>query len=121
MGYNFASNNKKGSTLKWDISDLPKDAVAWYKLVDLVKNERIDCLTFYGFMIYDTKKGKCIALQTDKAEMVQIPNRYMDTFKELPKEAIDEMKDKGVEINNFSVSNYMEKDTVFFDFVNNED
>ena len=87
MGFNFAGNNKKGSTLKWDISELGKDEVTWYKL----------------------------------REMVQIPSRYIDTFKELPKEAIDEMKEKGVEINNFSISNFRGHDTVFFDFVNNED
>lgn len=121
MGYNFAGNNKKGSTLKWDISELGKDEVTWYKLLDMVKNDGIDCLPFYGFMIYDTKNGKCIALQTYKYEMVQIPSRYIDTFKELPKEAIDEMKEKGVEINNFSISNFHGHDTVFFDFVNNED
>ena len=121
MGYNFASNNKKGSTLKWDISKLGKDEVTWYKLREMVQNDGIDCLTFYGFMIYDTQNGKCIALQTDKTEMVQIPSRYIDTFKELPKEAIDEMKEKGVEINNFSISNFHNNDTVFFDFVNNED
>ena len=121
MGYNFASNNKKGSTLKWDISELGKDEVTWYKLRELVEKEGIDSLTFYGYMIYNTQSGKCIAVQTSKTELVQIPNRYMDTLKALPKEAIDEMKEKGVKINNFSLSTYMNKDTVFFDFVNNED
>ena len=45
MGYNFASNNKKGSTLKWDISELGKDEVTWYKLREMVQNDGIDCLT----------------------------------------------------------------------------
>lgn len=121
MGFNFAGNNKKGSTLKWDISELGKDEVTWYKLREMVQNDEVDGLIFYGFMIYDTQNGKCIALQTAKCEMVQIPSRYIDTFKELPKEAIDEMKEKGVEINNFSISNFRGHDTVFFDFVNNED
>ena len=125
MGFNFESMNKKGSTLKWDISKLKKDEVEWLKLTEMVKEavedyEDLDNITFYGFMIYKTKFGGAISIQTDKKEMVQIPNRYIEEFRKLPVEAIDEMFDKGITIHNFEIFEYNGKESVRFEFKNND-
>ena len=125
MGFNFESMNKKGSTLKWDISKLKKDEVEWLKLTEMVKeavedDEDLDDITFYGFMIYKTKFGEAISIQTDKKEMVQIPNRYIEEFRKLPVEAIDEMFDKGITIHKFEIFEYNGKESVRFEFKNND-
>jgi hypothetical protein len=122
MGYKFSNSNKKGSTLKWNISELDKDELEWEKLREMKKEDKkLKELTFYGFMIYKTKKGMCIALQTDPCTMVQIPSRYIDDMKAWPAEAIAEMIDVGVTITNIELVEYNGVETVKFDFVDNED
>lgn len=122
MGYKFSNSNKKGSTLKWNISELDKDELEWLKLREMKKEDKkLKELTFYGFMIYKTKKGMCIALQTDPETMVQIPSRYIEDLKQWPKEAIDEMIEIGVTITNIELVEYNGVETVKFDFVDNED
>ena len=122
MGYKFSNSNKKGSTLKWNISDLDKDELEWLKLREMKKEDKkLKELTFYGFMIYKTKKGMCIALQTDPETMVQIPSRYIDVLKAWPTEAIKEMIEVGVTITNIELVEYNGVETVKFDFVDNED
>jgi hypothetical protein len=122
MGYKFSNSNKKGSTLKWNISELDKDELEWEKLREMKKEDKkLKELTFYGFMIYKTKKGMCIALQTDPLTMVQIPSRYIDDLKAWPAEAIKEMIDVGVTITNIELVEYNGVETVKFDFVDNED
>lgn len=122
MGYKFSNSNKKGSTLKWNISELEKDELEWLKLREMKKEDKkLKELTFYGFMIYKTKKGMCIALQTDPETMVQIPSRYIEDLKSWPAEAIAEMIDVGVTITNIELVEYNGVETVKFDFVDNED
>lgn len=122
MGYKFSNSNKKGSTLKWNISELDKDELEWEKLREMKKEDKkLKELTFYGFMIYKTKKGMCIALQTDPETMVQIPSRYIDDLKAWPAEAIKEMIEVGVTITNIELVEYNGVETVKFDFVDNED
>lgn len=122
MGYKFSNSNKKGSTLKWNISELEKDELEWLKLREMKKEDKkLNELTFYGFMIYKTKKGMCIALQTDPETMVQIPSRYIEDLKAWPAEAIKEMIDVGVTITNIELVEYNGVETVKFDFVDNED
>ena len=122
MGYKFSNSNKKGSTLKWNISELDKDELEWLKLREMKKEDKkLKELTFYGFMIYKTKKGMCIALQTDPETMVQIPSRYIEDLKAWPSEAIAEMIEVGVTITNIELVEYNGVETVKFDFVDNED
>lgn len=122
MGYKFSNSNKKGSTLKWNISELEKDELEWLKLREMKKEDKkLKELTFYGFMIYKTKKGMCIALQTDPETMVQIPSRYIEELKAWPAEAIKEMIEVGVTITNIELVEYNGVETVKFDFVDNED
>ena len=122
MGYKFSNSNKKGSTLKWNISELDKDELEWLKLREMKKEDKkLKELTFYGFMIYKTKKGMCIALQTDPETMVQIPSRYIEDLKAWPSEAIAEMINVGVTITNIELVEYNGVETVKFDFVDNED